>query len=156
MMRKEINFVKTSINLPEDLRDQLKIAAVKRKVAIQEVIADLLRIWLRYPTISKSAQKMADDLEYEFHIDPAMASRIAAWIIKNTLPASSPEQPAQIRWKEWIDKLLYILESESKDAIQAVQTNINVFHRLARVDESKRIAKEVQSDSDLATGTDHT
>src|SRR6185437_16038419 len=41
------------------------------------------------------------------------------------------------RHQEWIDKLVYILDSNSADAIEAVTSNISVFYRLAKVDEKK-------------------
>lgn len=41
-----------------------------------------------------------------------------------------------------IDKLVHILDSDSQDAIEAVTTNIEVFHRLVESDEHKKNPKK--------------
>jgi hypothetical protein len=94
----------TTINFPPTRKRELKLEAANRGVTMEALIVEAF--------------------------DSYMASKSG----KSTPPARSPGKVKASPHQKLHDKLEYILNSVSRDAIEAVTTNINVFHRIAEVD----------------------
>jgi hypothetical protein len=109
--------------LPTEVLSEFYAVMAKRGIRKkQDALADAMKQWsAEVRSVGDANRKVHDDLLRRLEA----AERRAA---------PSPHQ-------ELIDRLVHVLDSSSKDAIDAVTTNINVFYRLVKVDEAKSRAQ---------------
>lgn len=103
-MENEKKFPGTSFRIPPDLLREFKIACAQRDTTQTAVVTEFIRRWLEIPTEKPEPA-------YRETPTPMVVSR------------------SEDRWHQMLAE---IFASGDAEAIQAVQQNIQVFHRIVR------------------------